>query len=59
MKLQAMFKRIDKEGLPAYLETNNERNVPLYQKHGFEIIEHSIIPNTDTVSLWCMLRKSM
>lgn len=28
----------DREGLIAYLESSNPRNVPLYQRHGFEII---------------------
>ncbi|MFX0072493.1 MAG: GNAT family N-acetyltransferase [Candidatus Hermodarchaeota archaeon] len=54
--LTAMFKQIDSEGLPIYLETNNERNLSFYQKHGFEILEHEIIPGID-VPLWCMLRK--
>ncbi|MFX1376367.1 MAG: GNAT family N-acetyltransferase [Promethearchaeota archaeon] len=55
--LNAMIEKIDKEGLPIYLETNKERNLPFYQKYGFEIIEHVIIPETD-VPLWCMLRKN-
>jgi len=52
----AMLKKIDSEGLPIYLETNNEKNLSFYQRYGFEIIEHAIIPETD-VPLWCMLRK--
>jgi GNAT superfamily N-acetyltransferase len=28
----------DAAGLPAYLEATSERNVPLYQRHGFEVI---------------------
>jgi ribosomal protein S18 acetylase RimI-like enzyme len=28
----------DRERLPAYLESSNGRNVPLYQRHGFEIL---------------------
>jgi GNAT superfamily N-acetyltransferase len=28
----------DRDGLPAYLESSNPRNVPLYQRHGFEIL---------------------
>jgi GNAT superfamily N-acetyltransferase len=28
----------DREGMPAYLESSNPRNIPLYQKHGFESI---------------------
>ena len=27
----------DERGMPAYLECSNERNLPLYQRHGFEI----------------------
>lgn len=28
----------DRDGVPAYLESSNPRNIPLYQRHGFEII---------------------
>ena len=38
--LRSMFEKIDKQGLPVYLETNTESNVVFYQKHGFEILEH-------------------
>ncbi|MFX0023644.1 MAG: GNAT family N-acetyltransferase [Candidatus Hermodarchaeota archaeon] len=54
--LRAMIPIIENEGYPIYLETNKERNLGFYQKHGFEIIEHVIIPETD-VPLWCMLRE--
>ena len=27
----------DARGLPCYLESSNERNVPLYERHGFEV----------------------
>lgn len=28
----------DRDGLPAYLESSNPRNIPLYERHGFEVI---------------------
>ena len=31
-------RRCDKEGIPAYLESSNPRNISLYQRHGFEVI---------------------
>ncbi len=30
--------RCDGQGLPAYLESSNPRNVPLYERHGFKVI---------------------
>ena len=29
---------VDKDRLPAFLETANPRNVPLYERHGFDVI---------------------
>lgn len=34
--LRGCLDRIDADGLPAYLETPNPRNVPFYTRHGFE-----------------------
>lgn len=31
------LQRCDADGLPAYLESSNPRNIPFYQRHGFEI----------------------
>jgi GNAT superfamily N-acetyltransferase len=33
--LSHMLTRCDTEGLPAYLESSNPRNVPFYARHGF------------------------
>ncbi len=54
--ISTMLKTIESDGLPVYVETNTEKSVSIYQKYGFETLEHTIIPETD-VPLWCMLRK--
>ena len=28
----------DRDGMPAYLESTNPRNVPLYERHGFALL---------------------
>jgi ribosomal protein S18 acetylase RimI-like enzyme len=53
--LRPMFKRIDAEGIACYLETQNERNVSLYQHYGFKVIHAETIPSTDIMT-WSMIR---
>jgi ribosomal protein S18 acetylase RimI-like enzyme len=36
--LQHAVRPCDRDGALAYLESSNPRNVPLYQRHGFEVI---------------------
>lgn len=38
MLMKAALQRVDEDGLPAYLESSNPRNVSLYERHGFEVI---------------------
>lgn len=45
----------DANGLPAYLESSNERNVPLYQRHGFEIVHQQPLPGGGP-QVWFMTR---
>ena len=54
--LKPMFTRIDKENLPCYLETQKEKNIPMYQHYGFEIVEENMVPGTK-ISTWAMLRE--
>ena len=54
--LRAMFARIDEEGLPCYLETLDEANVPLYEHFGFRVLEKTTIPETKLTN-WAMLRE--
>ena len=36
--LRPILEKCDAERLPAYLESSNPRNRPLYQRHGFEMV---------------------
>ena len=36
----------DEAGMPAYLESSNEMNVSLYQRHGFEVIASESLPGS-------------
>lgn len=53
--MQPVLERADRDGLPAYLETATARNVLLYERQGFGVIEELTLPNTD-VHGWLMLR---
>ncbi len=37
--LKPVLERADEDGVPAYLESSKERNVPLYRRFGFEVID--------------------
>jgi ribosomal protein S18 acetylase RimI-like enzyme len=37
--ISKMLARCDDQGLDAYLESSNVKNVPFYERHGFEILE--------------------
>ena len=36
--LRQALARVDRDGYAAYLESSNPANVPLYQRHGFEVV---------------------
>ncbi len=53
--LKHALARCDRDGLPAYLESSNPVNVPLYQRHGFEVM--GTIQQGSSPELVPMLRK--
>jgi ribosomal protein S18 acetylase RimI-like enzyme len=50
------LRRCDEQRLPAYLESSNPRNIPLYERHGFEVI--GVIQPDDFPGLYPMFRRA-
>lgn len=55
--VQPVLDRCDRHGVPAYLETATARNVLLYERLGFVVVEEMTLPGTD-VHGWLMLRSA-
>ncbi len=54
--IQPVLARADAEGLPCYLETETEGNVPFYNRHGFEVVVEGGLPGGGP-RFWTMMRK--
>ena len=54
--IQPVVERADAEGLPCYLESANPRNLPFYQRHGFEVVVEGELPNSGP-HFWTMKRE--
>ena len=52
--LSHMLARVDTDGMPACLESSNERNIALYGRHGFEVTAEVVIPGGPRI--WPMWR---
>lgn len=52
--LRSVLAECDVESTPVYLETSNDRNLPLYARHGFEVIDALSLPKGPPV--WFMWR---
>lgn len=48
--LREALARCDRDGVPAYLESSNPRNISLYKRHGFEILGTIQIGSSPTVT---------
>lgn len=44
--VRSMLVTIDEEGLPCYLDTMDKKNVGIYERFGFKVIEESQVPGT-------------
>ena len=55
--LKAGLADCDKQSMPAYLESSNKKNNPLYQRYGFEVIGESSLPDNGP-KIWFMRREA-
>jgi ribosomal protein S18 acetylase RimI-like enzyme len=53
--MRPVLERCDREGVPAYLESSKEKNLPLYERNGFRVTEVFQVPNGGP-PLWLMWR---
>jgi ribosomal protein S18 acetylase RimI-like enzyme len=53
--MQPVLSRCDREQVPAYLESSKRRNVVLYERHGFRVVEELRLPK-DGPPIWRMWR---
>jgi GNAT superfamily N-acetyltransferase len=53
--LRPTLERADRENLPVYLWTAKARNVPFYQRHGFEVVTEAVEP-TSGIRFWTCRR---
>jgi ribosomal protein S18 acetylase RimI-like enzyme len=55
--MQPVLERCDKNGEAAYLETDTERNVQLYERHGFKVTDEFNLPGGGP-PIWLMWREA-
>ncbi|MFF5211249.1 GNAT family N-acetyltransferase [Streptosporangium sp. NPDC000396] len=53
--LKSRLAHCDEHGLPAYLESSNETNVPFYEKFGFAVTQEIVLPYQGP-TCWAMWR---
>ena len=54
--MQPVLEMCDRDGVPAYLESSKEKNVPLYERNGFKVTEEFQVPNGGP-KIWLMWRE--
>lgn len=54
--MDPVLAQADSENTPCYLETQYEKNLPFYEKHGFEVVQEGTVPNSGP-RIWAMIRQ--
>lgn len=54
--MREMTKRLDEEGMPAYLESFKEKNLTFYERHGFQVFRKVDIDDKECPPIWSMWR---
>ena len=52
--LKPLLENADRDGLPTIVDTSNTRNIPFYERNGFEVIHETILLNGPPV--WIMMK---
>lgn len=55
--LRSRLDRCDAEGLPSYLESSKEQNVPYYERFGFRVTRELTLPGKGCPPVWLMWRE--
>jgi len=53
--MRPALEHCDAQGLPCYLESSKDRNVPFYRRHGFEVVKEVAL-GRDGPTIWTMWR---
>ena len=56
--LRRLSERADRDGMPAYLETDKPENVPLYKRFGYVVTEEAQLREVSSLRMWRMVRSA-
>lgn len=54
--LRDLSARADGRGVPCWLETDKEANVPIYERHGYRVVHDERLPYLGDLRMWTMKR---